>query len=127
MTDNELKQQVATITDPVELLRGLVKLDDDISGVGDPYYRDLYMEYINRAKGLLILHDLFNSLPDFIQAAIRKVVTEDRNELTILHEIVTEIKYRRSSGKDGNWDKIAMDCGLNDMQAAAVEQTMEKT
>lgn len=52
MSDQEWKARVAAIEDPAELLRELVQLDDDVAGVGDPYYRDLYDAIIERARTL---------------------------------------------------------------------------
>ena len=54
MTDDQWKAQIYKIEDPRELLYELVKLDDSVNGVGDPYYRDLYQTIIDKARALNI-------------------------------------------------------------------------
>lgn len=54
MTDDQWKAEIYKIEDPRELLYELVKLDNEVSGVGDPYYRDLYQTIIDKARALNI-------------------------------------------------------------------------
>lgn len=51
-TDEEWFAAVKQITKKKDLLQELVDLDDEVMGVGDPYYRDFYQAIIDRAREL---------------------------------------------------------------------------
>lgn len=53
MSDKLWKKKLNTITDPKELLKELVRLEDAVAGLGDPYYDDLYQAIIEQAKRIL--------------------------------------------------------------------------
>lgn len=51
-SDEVWKQEIRKITDPSDLMNELALLYLEISGVGDPYYKDLYEEICKRAVEL---------------------------------------------------------------------------